>query len=95
MHIILGDGRRVHTEECIDIAYLLGDTCQCCDGSGIHAWSPAGYFNGASGPDSGEYTCIPCVGQGYFDMAQIAKQYPKTMAELRDEGWFHQPDGEC
>jgi len=25
----------------------------------------------------------------------MAKRYPKSMAELKDEGWFHQSDGEC
>ena len=45
--------------------------CQCCYGSGTHSWSPASYFNGASGPDSGEYTCGTCVGAGNFEFTAL------------------------
>ncbi len=41
-------------------------TCQCCEGLGAHTWSPASYYNGRPGPDSGEYGCEPCKGTGEF-----------------------------
>ena len=40
--------------------------CYCCEGRGEHGWSPPSYFNGATGPDSGEYGCDPCAGTGKF-----------------------------
>ena len=46
--------------------YLM---CYCCEGRGEHSWSPANYYNGATGPDGGEYGCDPCAGTGRFKVA--------------------------
>lgn len=56
-------------EECLEPYYAFYDsnTCTCCDGFGMHTWSPAYYFNGAFGPDSGEYQCEPCKGVGHYE----------------------------
>ena len=43
--------------------YLL---CQCCVGSGEHAWSPSGH---GVDPDGGHYSCGPCAATGEFKVA--------------------------
>ena len=76
---ILVDGRRVPADECHNLYYALTKcpevtdigpywavVCRCCEGYGVHSWSPSSYYNGASGPDSGEYSCTRCAGAGEF-----------------------------
>jgi len=59
-----GDGPQLFEARRITLSWYL--QCQCCGGGGVHSWSPSSYFNGASGPDSGEYVCEPCEGYGEF-----------------------------
>jgi len=40
-------------------------TCQCCGGSGEHAWSPSGHL---VDPNGGDYQCGPCKGVGQFEI---------------------------
>lgn len=45
---------------------LFGDwyiSCQCCEGTTAHLWSPSGH---RVDPDAGEYACGPCSGTGRF-----------------------------
>ena len=76
---ILTDGRKVQADECRDVeAALFGSNnlavlqylspiawleCQCCQGSGEHAWSPSDH---GVDPEGGHYGCGPCAGSGEF-----------------------------